>query len=539
MYDIYLDGKPLHNENIENLNIYDPHLKSVQNSCGSFEFKIESTNPLARSIKKMQSLVTIYSRGKLVFRGRVADVTDDTYKVQTVYCEGELAFLNDSIQDDYSYQGGVRELLEFLIGNHNEQVEEHKRFTVGNVTVTDPNDYITRSDSQYLNTWESIKKKLLEPLGGYIVVRHENGIAYLDYLADYTTLNNQPIKFGENMLTVKRDESAQGIATVLVPLGAKDKETEKRLTIESVNGGENYIEDEESISLYGKIRKTIFFDDVTLPENLLTKGEKALKEMRLLTSTIEIQAVDMASVQKDISSFDIHAKIGVESRFHGISDYFVPMSIDNWLFAPQNNKITLNGKKKTLTGSSSNQNNDIGGIIDTVENIVNNVNINFPNKILTLQEELLSELEQTAQEIKTQISRNYYSKDDTDTLISNMETVLQQTSAFFEMQFNTFNQDLKGVIDGTNASYEETRKYIRFEDGNIILGEVGNEYSLVIAKDKTSFMQGEQEISYTSNSKVYNTMLEVTHSLQVGRFGFIPRKNGNLTFKLMSKAVTL
>lgn len=538
MYKISLDGEILHSENIPDLNIQDPHLKTAQNNCGSFEFKIENTNPRARNIRKMKSIVTVYHRDNLIFRGRVVDGGDDTFKVQSIYCEGELAFLNDSIQDEYSYQGDVRGYLESLIDSHNAQVEDYKRFTVGIVTVKDPNNYITRSDSQYLNTWESIKKKLIELLGGYIVIRHDGDITYIDYLADYTTLNNQKIKFGENMLTVKRDETAQGIATVIVPLGAKDEETEKRLTIESVNDGKNYIEDEEGVSLYGKIRKSVFFDDVTLPENLLAKGEKTLKEIRLLTSTIEIKAVDMASVQKDILSFNINAKIGVYSTFHGIDDYFVPMSIDNWLFKPQNNKITLNSQKKTLTGSSNGQSNNLSGIIDSIENISNNVNTNIPNKILTLQEELYSALEQTATEIKMQISDKYYSKDDTDTLISNVETILQQTSAYFEMQFNTFNQDLKDVIDGTNASFEETRKYIRFEDGNIILGEAGNEYSLVIAKDKTSFMQGEQEISYTSNSKVYNTMLEVTHSLQIGRFGFIPRKNGNLTFKLLSKAVT-
>nr|DAV20189.1 MAG TPA: tail protein [Caudoviricetes sp.] len=537
MYKIYLDNKLLHHTNIDKLKIYEPHLKTEQNGCGSFEFNIENTNPLSNTIREMKSLVTVYNESDLIFRGRVLDKGEDTYKVKNIYCEGELAFLNDSIQDEYNFQGSIKEFLQLLLDSHNAQVEEYKRFYVGTVTVTDPNNYIVRSDTQYLNTWETIKKKLLELLGGYIVVRHVGDIAYIDYLADYTTLNNQKIKFGQNLLTVKRTESSQGIATVLIPLGAKNEETEKRLTIESVNNGKKYIEDSEGIELYGKIRQTVFFDDVTVAENLLSKGQKALKEMRLLTSTIEINAVDMASVHKDISNFRINAKIGVESKFHGINDFFVPMSIDNWLFKPQNNKITLNSKVKTLTGTSSNQNQDLNGILSSLENINNNLNANIPNSIKTLQEELYSALEQTAQEIKMQISERYYSKGEADELISNLETVLQQTSSYFEMQFNSFHRDLNDVIEGTNANFEESKTYIRFENGEIILGKKGNEYSFIIGREKTSFMQGEQEISYTSNSKVYNTMLEVTHSLQIGNFGFVPRKNGNLSFKLMKKVV--
>ena len=185
----------------------------------------------------MKSLVTVYNENDLIFRGRVLDKDEDTYKVKNIYCEGELAFLNDSIQEEYNFQGSIKEFLQLLLDSHNAQVEEYKHFYVGTVTVTDPNNYIVRSDTQYLNTWETIKKKLLELLGGYIVVRHVGDIAYIDYLADYTTLNNQKIKFGQNLLTVKRTESSQGIATVLIPLGAKNEETEKRLTIESVNNG--------------------------------------------------------------------------------------------------------------------------------------------------------------------------------------------------------------------------------------------------------------------------------------------------------------
>ena len=61
-----------------------------------------------------------------------------------------------------------------------------------------------------------------------------------------------------------------------------------------------------------------------------------------------------------------------------------------------------------------------------------------------------------------QISERYYSKGEADELISNLETVLQQTSSYFEMQFNSFHQDLNDVIEGTNANFEESKNLYSF-----------------------------------------------------------------------------
>jgi hypothetical protein len=69
-----------------------------------------------------------------------------------------------------------------LLSNHNAQVDAEKQYSLGNVTVTDPNDYIVRSDIDYATTWDVITKKLIDLLGGFLQVRHVNGVNYLDYL---------------------------------------------------------------------------------------------------------------------------------------------------------------------------------------------------------------------------------------------------------------------------------------------------------------------------------------------------------------------
>ena len=58
------------------------------------------------------------------------------YLRQKVYCEGELAYLNDTALTPYRYSNiSIREFLENVIRNHNSQTDKYKAFTVGDVTV--------------------------------------------------------------------------------------------------------------------------------------------------------------------------------------------------------------------------------------------------------------------------------------------------------------------------------------------------------------------------------------------------------------------
>lgn len=531
MYQVFIDKNLMNNDNIPNLMIYNPVLSLEQNAISKFEFQIQNTHPIFNQIHKLTSLVEVYQESELIFRGRVIEDGDDTYKTREIYCEDELAFFIDSIQNPYNYSGSLQGFIELLLNTHNSQVEDYKKFKLGTITVTDPNDYITRADTQYLDTWTTIKQKLIELLGGYIQIRHEEDGFYFDYLSDFTTLNSQEVIFGENMLTVTKNQSASGIFTVVIPLGARNEETGERLTIAEVNGGKNYIESPEGIELYGRITQVATYDDVTLPENLVLRGQQLLNESILMTLSIEINAVDMASIQRDIHAFRLHSKIHVVSEFHDIDDYFVPLKLTVYLFKPENNRIVLNSVQKTLTDDSNANDVNVGQVVEVIGNIQNDYLINIPNQIIETQKELTSQIEQTAVSINQEVSEKYSTKDEVTQLISEVSTSFEQTKDSFEFQFNTFTQDLEDLLNGTNANFEDIRKYIRFENGDIILGQVGNEFSLRISKEKISFMQGVQEVAYVSNSRIYITTAEIITNMQIGNFAWLPRENGNLTFK--------
>ena len=151
--------------------------------------------------------------------------------------------------------------------------------------------------------------------------------------------------------------------------------------------------------------------------------------------------------------------------------------------------------------------------------------------IYNLEQNFESSLIKTQEDITATVAEKYYLKEDTDALISVVSTEVEQTKNSFDITFTQFSQDIEAAASGADAQFEEIRKYIRFEDGKILLGEAGNELELEIANDRISFLQDGAEVAYFSNRKLYVTDTQILHSLQLGSFAFMPRANGNLSFK--------
>ena len=532
MYRVYSDGVLLHHDNLESLKVFDPTIELELNKTGSFVFTAYHDHPRLSAVKRLKSIITVWQDDFLLFRGRVLDEEVGWHNEKTFSCEGELAFLLDSIQRPYDFTGSIPEFLGMLLSIHNAQVDPEKHFTLGNVTVTDPNDYIVRSDIDHVATWEVITKKLIDMLGGFLQVRHEDGVNYLDYLSESTLLAPQKITFGKNLLDLKRTRKGEDIATVIIPLGAKlkdeeGKDTDQRLTIESVNGGVDFVQDSDAIAQFGTIVKTVIFDDVTDPENLKTKGLAHLADSVNQWETIELTAADLATVNKSITSFHLGTMVDVESDPHGLNQRFRVEKLSLKLFEPGTGKMVM-GKvipafSEAVKGISDHQ----GQILQAVERTAQMAS----EAVYNVEQNLMASIQVAEQNIQSTVSESYYLKEEADALISSVSTTIEQTKNSVEIQFTQFSQDIEAVAAGTDAEFEEIRKYIRFEDGKILLGEVGNELELQIANDRISFLQDGAEVAYFSNRKLYVTDTQILHSLQLGNFAFMPRANGNLSFK--------
>ncbi|MCQ2569865.1 MAG: phage tail protein, partial [Limosilactobacillus sp.] len=304
-YRILCDGYPLLDTRLNDYNLISPKCTIELNKTGSLVFDIYPTHPYYDLIHKVSSVITFLEGEEIIFQGRVMDDDIDFDKIKTVECEGELSFLLDSIVRPYTYEGSVEGLVEQFIDSHNDQVETKKRFTVGQVTVTDPNDYIIRAASAYPTTWNEFNDKCIALLGGYMRLRYTEQVTYFDYIENYGNVNSQVIDFGSNLINLSKYVKGADVATRIIPLGAvidNDGEAgeQKRLTIENINDGLDYVEDNEAIGVYGVITKVVTFDDVTTETVLLQRGFQALPEQKLLQITLEITALDLHLLNVDV-----------------------------------------------------------------------------------------------------------------------------------------------------------------------------------------------------------------------------------------------
>ena len=220
MYKIKCDEYTIYNPKNEKLIVINPKCKLEANTVGEASFLIYSTHPHYDKIQNIKSSVEIEQDGDVIFRGRVTGETKDFNNTKYVDVEGAMAYFNDSYVEPFSFpedyindekyieaseSGNVIEFfLAELIKNHNEQMfylgtSIGKRFLLGKVTVTDPNNYLFRESTKYMSTWEVLKTKLFgSSLGGYLCIRYEEDGNYIDYLADFEETNGQKIELGNS-----------------------------------------------------------------------------------------------------------------------------------------------------------------------------------------------------------------------------------------------------------------------------------------------------------------------------------------------------
>lgn len=377
MYRVYCNNSPLYDLRDEDLVLISPIMKIGENTAGSFEFSILPKHPHYEEVNELTSVITAYDGDEEIFCGRVVEITKDLYNRKKVICEGELAYFNDSIQRPARYQGlTVRGYLETLVNIHNQQVKNQgidKTFKVGAVTVQDKNDYVYKY-TNWESTLEVIKTDLLKTYGGYLRIRKENGVRYLDYLADYPNTNTQVIEFGSNLLDFTHDMVASDIVTAVIPLGARLEDVteveglDAYLTIKDVNGGVDYVYSQEAVKSYGWIFKTVKWDDVHVADNLLKKGKEYLTDIQFAQITLTVSAVDLHMLHVDMERIKVLDRIRVTSTPNGLDRFFPVSEMTIYLDKPSNNKLTL-GTSYSKNSLSTKTESNITSIKDKIEEL--------------------------------------------------------------------------------------------------------------------------------------------------------------------------
>ena len=189
----------------------------------------------------------------------------------------------------------------------------------------------------------------------------------------------------------------------------------------------------------------------------------------------------------------------------------------------------LGVKNTDLEGRVSRLSQTVQGLETSVLQTMNDVN--------GLREDTATQMTtsiQTAKEMVDTALEEYVTTDEFGTYKSSVSTQFTQTADEFKMQFDSAKNDITKVNGDLQQKYEERTKYIRFVDGEIVLGSANSDIMLIIKNDRISFVRnvsGLPEVAWFADDVLNVTEGQFTTQLNIGKFGFRPGSSGNLSFK--------
>ena len=375
----------------DNRYVDNPILTSEINCADVLEFDLPPNSKGYDLIHTLKTEIKVYDSDdggavnrRRLFKGRALYIDTLMSGVKHVYCEGELAYLNDSVVMSYQYEGTVAGLFTQLVNRHNAQMPAGKEFRVGNVTIDDKDETIKVETTNFPTTLEEMQAKLLDEFGGYIIPYCvvENGVevSYLAYLKDASIVNDQKIQFADNLIDISEHSTAEDVFTVLIPLGAAKKreegELEKRINISSVNDGSKELVDADGVAEFGRIVRVMVWDKIKDPAKLKTKGQRALARGSDDFTEIELSAVDMHLLNVNTSAIRLGEKNRIISPPHGFDKWLPCKKIVVDMENPEHSVYNFGRMGNSLTGinrstslSVDSIGNDVSDLSADIENI--------------------------------------------------------------------------------------------------------------------------------------------------------------------------
>ncbi|WP_278382328.1 phage tail spike protein [Clostridium tyrobutyricum] len=337
--------------------VINPKLNIKRSQAGSLTFSITLNNPGYNLITRfITKVVCVDIRdNKEVFSGRVfttkSGMADGGELKKEVVCEGKMNYLHDSVVESVIYEDQTpADVIPALLEYHNTQVEDYKKVQPGIIDVEDWLFFTT----DFETTLEAIQKYCINENKGFLRFRTEDGINYLDYMANPPQDKISNISLGENLKSLTIDDS-QVFGTRIIPVGANG------LTIERVNNNKNYIEDSAAVAKCGIIYKKADYSDIDDDEMLMTECQKDLSQYTQPAGSFDVSALDLSTLANtSIDSIDTSTSVHINCPLLGVDDTYKVMEMDIDLTKPWNPKLTISNKPSKLTDTVSNiQSNSI------------------------------------------------------------------------------------------------------------------------------------------------------------------------------------
>ena len=493
----------------DRLIIRDPKVHLAVDKAGEMSFLLQPEHPYVDKLRKMSGVVELTDGATPIYRGRITRDTIDFYGVHTVETEGLLACLNDSIIEPFAYpedftedtgyqeaaaSGNVVEYLFYwLLGQHNAQVSIEQQLKPGTCTVTDPNNYITRSSTDYQTTMEAVRGKLFgSSLGGHLLIRYETDGNYLDYYADLPLTNTQPVEFAANLLDLTAELDGTDIYTAILPLG-KDGLTiaelpDTDLTDDLVKNGK-VIYSKSGIAAHGRITRCIKWDDVTVPANLQTKAKAALADNGLaMPETITVRAVDLGW-QDAVQHFRIGRMTLLASTPHGYRASYPLLELSPDILDPGNTQITMGATRATYTGTQIEEDRRRDAETNRREENIKEDTRQQLDQVIQSTSQQITDLQRNVDSIILSALERYVETGDFESYKEEVSTKLSVLTDQLSIDITRITERIDDVDGDLQRKYSEITKAFRFTSDGLIIGESGNEILLRLDNDVLQFVR--------------------------------------------------
>lgn len=540
--------KMIHGDNILILNQDDYFITEKYNGLNELEFEISVNDENYFAITEEASVIE-----ELQYKIKAIDASTTKAKVK---CQIDLDALKESL----------------LIGYTNNSDTVHNTIysiiPVGWSVIDLSGSLIRRTITTEAGTPYDIINSCLDIYG--ITVKYDNKARTITIL---DPSNNQPkgafLTSELNLTELNYKGKSNDFITRLYAYGADN------LSFSDINDGKEYVDDNtyssRIISAYWKDER------YTDKESLLADAKKKLAGLAVPQRSYSCNVLDLSKTNpvlysyQDFSLYNVVTLIDINKNVrinHAVIEY------KRYPYYPEKNVVTLSTVapkigntvkelQSEIKNPSSAFRTNLQAAIDHATDLMSGVKgghliINIsadgvPNELLIMDTIDKSTAKnvirineagigfsrngyngpfETAWTIDGHFNADYITAGTLNTGLVLIETATGQ-NAFDQAKNEVMNQvsDEYATKNNTNAQFAEIKKYIRFEAGNIILGTSENQLTLKIQNDKIVFLEKSQEIAYWQNRKFYAVDGEFINSLRLGKFAFLPRENGNLSFK--------
>ena len=549
MYQLKYKDYILHDMRLadEKLIIRDPSVKLAVSKAGEMSFTVDAEHPYLSNLRRMSGLVELLDGTLPIYRGRITSDTKDFYGAHKIETEGIMAVLNDSIippfnfpedfTEDASYKaaaasGNVVEFFfRWILSQHNAQVTAEQQIKPGVITVSDQNNYITRSSEEYATAMSTISDKLIKSaLGGYLLIRYEDDGNYLDYYAALPLTNTQSVEFAENLLDLSSETDGTNIYTAILPEG-KDG-----LTIEALPDGDLTddlvksgltIYSKSGMATYGRITRHIKWDDVTVAANLQTKAKAALADNGLsMPETITCKAVDLGW-QDGIQHFRVGRMTALFSTPHGYSASYPLMELAPDILDPGNTQITLGATQQTYTGAQIDAKRETDNRIESTRQEISERVDESSSQVIQATHKQITDLQQNVNSIILSALENYVETGDFDSYKEEVSTKLSVLTDQLSIDITKVTERIDKVDGDLQSKYSEITKAFRFTSDGLIIGETGNEILLRLDNDVLQFVRNNTPELQITAEGVEAMRIKVS-ILRIGNVVWTEDENGDV-----------